>query len=84
MRSWGHAGEIRSVVAREPAMRNKQNYQRDLFEEETARPDLRSDVREKLGPLLQLLLTEAASQEVPIRLNKLNSDGGTGDDQDHA
>lgn len=65
-------------------MRNTQNYQRDLFKEEATRPDLRSDLREKLGPLLQLLLTEAASQEVPIPLSKLNNEWRAGDDQDHA
>ncbi|SDR57757.1 hypothetical protein SAMN05444161_6773 [Rhizobiales bacterium GAS191] len=43
-------------------MRSERGSQRDLFKMPPPRPELRSDVRIKLGPLLRALLTEAAGQ----------------------
>src|SRR3954469_14013779 len=41
-------------------MRSERHSQRDLFEERAPVPHLRPELRAKLTPLLQILLTEAA------------------------
>jgi hypothetical protein len=64
-------------------MRSQQHSQRDLFEEEAPLPPLRAELRAKLSPLLQVLLTEAAgigAQDAATRSNGQED----GDDQDHA
>jgi hypothetical protein len=43
-------------------MRSERGSQRDLFKMPPPRPELRSDVRTRLGPLLRALLTETAGQ----------------------
>jgi hypothetical protein len=57
--------------------------QRDLFDEAARVAELRPDLRAKLTPLLQALLSEAAGMEP--RQNKPDDLGGeeAGDDQDH-
>jgi hypothetical protein len=64
-------------------MRSEQHSQRDLFEERAPPPHLRSELRAKLTPLLQILLTEAAGigqQDETARAGAQED----GDDQDHA
>jgi hypothetical protein len=65
-------------------MRRARHSQRDLFDEATPTRELRPDLRSKLTPLLQALLTEAAGVEP--RQAKPEALGGKegGDDQDHA
>jgi|GEM_PF-1690916 len=67
-------------------MRSDQGQQRDLFKGPPPRPELRTDVRAKLEPLLRALLTEAARQ-APGTATKVVSNASEkepGDDQDHA
>ena len=64
-------------------MRSEQHSQRDLFEERATVPHLRPELRAKLSPLLQALLTEAADigpQDAATRSGAQED----GDDQDHA
>jgi hypothetical protein len=58
--------------------------QRDLFDEVDRAAELRPDLRAKLTPLLQALLSEAAAVEP--RQSKSDDLGGeeAGDDQDHS
>jgi hypothetical protein len=63
-------------------MRSAQRHQRDLFEPVVRVADLRPDLRTKLTPLLQTLLTEAAGVE-PHPTTALGREED-GDDQDHA
>ena len=62
-------------------MRRARSKQRDLFDEAVA--ELQPDLRVKLTPLLQALLSEAAGVEP--RQSKSDDLGGeeAGDDQDH-
>ena len=57
--------------------------ERDLFDEAVRVAELRPDLRAKLTPLLQALLSEAAGVEP--RRNEPDDLGGeeAGDDQDH-
>ena len=67
-------------------MRSDRGQQRDLFKGPPPRPELRTDVRAKLQPLLRALLTEAARQ-TPGTATKVVSNASEkdpGDDQDHA
>jgi hypothetical protein len=59
-------------------MRSARRNQRDLFEPAPRVADLGSDLRTKLTPLLQALLTEAAGVEPDPGREE------DGDDQDHA
>jgi hypothetical protein len=64
-------------------MRSERHSQRDLFEERVTVPHLRPELRAKLTPLLQILLTEAADigpQDAATRSGAQED----GDDQDHA
>jgi hypothetical protein len=64
-------------------MRRERHSQRDLFEERATVPHLRPELRAKLTPLLQTLLTEAADigpQDTTTRSGAQED----GDDQDHA
>jgi hypothetical protein len=64
-------------------MRRERHSQRDLFEERATVPHLRPELRAKLSPLLQALLTEAADigpQDAATRSGAQED----GDDQDHA
>ena len=68
----------------EPTMRSERSSQRDLFTIASPPPPLRSEVRSKLGPLLQALLTEAAGhvqRSEPKDLLKARQKGND-DDQD--
>ena len=63
-------------------MRSEQHSQRDLFEERATVPHLQPELRAKLTPLLQILLTEAADigpQDAATRSGAQED----GDDQDH-
>ena len=64
-------------------MRSERHSQRDLFEERATVPHLQPDLRAKLTPLLQILLTEAAGvgQQDKTTRSGAQEDG---DDQDHA
>jgi hypothetical protein len=64
-------------------MRSERRGQRDLFEETATVPDLRPELRAKLSPLLQRLLTEAAGIGQPDETTN-SGDQENGDDQDHA
>jgi len=64
-------------------MRRERHSQRDLFEERATVPHLQPELRAKLTPLLQILLTEAADigpQDAATRSGAQED----GDDQDHA
>ena len=65
-------------------MRRARGSQRDLFDEAIRVAELRPDLRTKLTPLLQALLSEAA--ELEAHQSRLNDLGGeeAGDDQNHA
>jgi hypothetical protein len=64
-------------------MTNERRNQRDLFEQATVPPELSSDLRTALTPLLRVLLTEAAAQSVQAEMgDRIGEDDG--DDQDHA
>lgn len=64
-------------------MRSERHRQRDLFEQRPILPELRSDLRSKLTPLLQELLTEAAGGTLLPAMT--TRDGkGKGDEQDQA
>ena len=65
-------------------MRSARRHQRDLFEPTARVADLRLDLRAKVTPLLQALLTEAAG--VRPRSTTADDRGREehGDDQDHA
>jgi|HubBroStandDraft_1064217.scaffolds.fasta_scaffold00022_70 hypothetical protein len=65
-------------------MRRVPGSQRDLFEPAIGVVPLQADLRMKLTPLLQALLSEAAGVEA--RQGQLDDLGGkeAGDDQDHA
>jgi hypothetical protein len=64
-------------------MRDERRNQRDLFEQTNMPPELPTELRTALTPLLRLLLTEAAAQapqgEMDDQIGKEDSD-----DQDHA
>lgn len=64
-------------------MRRARGNQRDLFDEAARVAELRPDLRAKLRPLLQALLSEAAGMEP--RQSEPDDPGGeeAGDDQDH-
>jgi hypothetical protein len=64
-------------------MRSERHSQRDLFEERATVPHLQPELRAKLTPLLQILLTEAAGvgQQDKTTRSGAQEDG---DDQDHA
>ena len=65
-------------------MTSTRRHQGDLFEPAARVADLRPEVRSKLTPLLQALLTEAAGVEphpTPAGDRGREEDG---DDQDHA
>jgi hypothetical protein len=64
-------------------MRGERHSQRDLFEERATVLHLRPELRAKLTPLLQILLTEAAGvgQQDKTTRSGAQEDG---DDQDHA
>ena len=62
-------------------MRSERHRQRDLFEQRPILPELRSDLRSKLTPLLQELLTEAARDAL---LPAMTTREGKGDEQDQA
>ena len=64
-------------------MRRAQGNQRELFDEATRVAQLRPDLRAKLTPLLQALLSEAAGME--SHQSEPDDLGGeeAGDDQDH-
>jgi hypothetical protein len=64
-------------------MRSERHSQRDLFDERATVSHLRPELRAKLTPLLQILLTEAADigpQDAATRSGAQED----GDDQDHA
>lgn len=62
-------------------MRRAHCNQKDLFDE--VMPELGTELRTRLTPVLQALLTEAADLET--QRSKLNARGeGGDDDQDHA
>ena len=64
-------------------MRRARGNQRDLFDEAARVAELRPDLRAKLTPLLQALLSEAAGME-PHRSEPDDLGGEeAGDDQDH-
>lgn len=64
-------------------MRRARGSQRDLFDEAIRAAELRPDLRTKLTPLLQALLSEAADLEAPrSRLDHLGGEEA-GDDQNH-
>jgi hypothetical protein len=56
--------------------------QRDLFDEAARVAELRPDLRTKLTPLLQALLSEAAGLD-PSQVDDLGGEE-VGDDQNHA
>jgi len=60
--------------------------QRDLFDEVARVVELRPDLRTKLAPLLQALLTEAAGLDPSQVEDQVVALGGAevGDDQNHA
>lgn len=62
-------------------MRRAHCNQRDLFDE--AIPELGTELRIKLTPVLQALLTEAAGLEAQRSEPNARGEGGD-DDQDHA
>jgi len=66
-------------------MRRARHNQRDLFDESARVAEIRCDLRVKLTPLLQALLSEAAGVG-PRQSQELDDLGGeeAGDDQDHA
>jgi hypothetical protein len=65
-------------------MRRARHHQRDLFDKAAQVAEIRCDLRVKLTPLLQALLSEAAGVE--LRQSGLDDlgDKEAGDDQDHA
>lgn len=63
-------------------MRRAQGNQRELFDEATLVAELRPDLRAKLTPLLQALLSEAAGME-PHQSPSVDRGEEAGDDQDH-
>jgi hypothetical protein len=65
-------------------MRNTRGSQRDLFETAVRVTELQPDLRTRLTPLLQALLSEAAGVESGAgQLDNLDGEEA-GDDQDHA
>ena len=58
--------------------------QRDLFDEAASLTELRPDLRTRLAPLLQVLLTEAAGWQQRQTESKDRDGEEAGDDQDHA
>jgi hypothetical protein len=58
--------------------------QRDLFDEAAPLTELRPDLRTRLAPLLQVLLTEAAGWQQRQTESKDRDGEEAGDDQDHA
>lgn len=64
-------------------MRRARHNQRDLFDQATRVTELPSDLRTKLTPLLQVLLTEAAGAE-PRQAKADDLGEEDSDDQDHA
>lgn len=65
-------------------MRSKQPEQRGLFDPQLVPRELHPVLREKLRPLLQVLLTEAAYLERRSKVQPSLSGREDGDDQDHA
>ena len=63
-------------------MRGERHSQRDLFEERATVPHLRPELRAKLIPLLQSLLTEATGLGRPDTAPRAHAKED-GDDQDH-
>ena len=63
-------------------MRSERHSQRDLFEERATVPHLQPELRAKLTPLLQILLTEAAGVGQQDEVTWSGDQEG-GDDQDH-
>lgn len=64
-------------------MESTRRHQRDLFEPAARVADLRPDLRTKLTPLLQALLTEAAGVEPHPATAGDRGREEDGDDQDH-
>ncbi|MFY9830738.1 MAG: hypothetical protein WAK69_19450 [Rhodoplanes sp.] len=64
-------------------MPGARHVQRDLFDEPIPTPELRSELRTKLAPLLQALLVEAAKVQRRRCEADLQIEEG-GDDEDHA
>ncbi len=64
-------------------MRRAQHNQRDLFDQATRVRELPPDLRTKLTPLVQVLLTEAAAAG-PRQAKADDLGEEDGDDQDHA
>ena len=64
-------------------MRRARSNQRDLFDEAARVAELRPDLRAKLTPLLQALLSEAAGMEPRQNEPDDLGDEEAGDDQDH-
>ena len=62
-------------------MRRTRGGQRDLFDERLQALELQPDLRSKLGPLLQALLTEAAG--VQRRQTETADDNGAEAGNDH-
>ena len=63
-------------------MGRERGNQRDLFDEVAPVAELRPDLRTKLTPLLQALLSEAAGLD-PSQVEDLGGEE-VGDDQNHA
>jgi len=64
-------------------MRRARHNQRDLFDEAAQVTELQPELRSKLAPLLQTLLTEAAGVQRQIE-SKDHDVEEAGDDQDRA
>jgi hypothetical protein len=58
--------------------------QRDLFDERPQRAQMRPELRNKVAPLLQALLAEAAGLQQRQTESADREGGEAGDDQDHA
>ena len=64
-------------------MRKAPRRPRDLFDEAPPLTELRPDLRTRLAPLLQVLLTEAAGWQQRQAESKDRDGEEAGDDQDH-
>ena len=65
-------------------MRGGRSLQKGLFDEALPVVELPLDVQRNLTALLQMLLAEAADLASPQAVAAAPSNGGVGDDQDHA
>jgi hypothetical protein len=65
-------------------MQRARRSQRDLFDEAARVAELRPDLRAKLTPLLQALLSEAAAVAPRHSKSDCLDSEEAGDDQDHA